>query len=180
MAAGWRLGLSAVLPRLFPQNYLLSDIEFLPIGYKLLPLIVTLLGGFFSYFLYKYQTLDYFKIKTTKGFKSIYNFFNKKWYFDRIYNTFISQNALDLSHNYFYKTIDRGLLEKAGPTGLLNFFIRLMDFVKTYQTGFMISYLVNFLGFTMIFLLFSLEQAIFSIFVLFLAIYCLGAEDNFS
>ena len=164
----------------FPQNYLLSDIEFLPIGYKLLPLIVTLLGGFFSYFLYKYQTLDYFKIKTTKGFKSIYNFFNKKWYFDRIYNTFISQNALDLSYNYFYKTIDRGLLEKAGPTGLLNFFIRLMDFVKTYQTGFMISYLVNFLGFTMIFLLFSLEQAIFSIFVLFLAIYCLGAEDNFS
>jgi proton-translocating NADH-quinone oxidoreductase chain L len=161
----------------FPENYLLSDVEFLPIGYKLLPLVVTLAGGIFSYFLYQYQTLDYFQLKTTKGFKSIYTFFNKKWYFDRLYNTFITQTSLDLSYNYFYKTIDRGLIEKIGPTGILNSIIQIMTYVKTFQTGFMISYLVNFLGFTLIFLLFSLEQAVFSIFILFLAIYCF-ADDN--
>jgi len=127
-----------------PENYLLSDIEFLPIGYKLLPLAVTLLGCFFAYALYRFETFEYFKVKITKKFTGIYHFFNKKWYFDRIYNTFLSQKSLNLSYNYFYITIDRGLLEQAGPNGLLNSLVSLIVFIKKYQTGFIISYLIHF------------------------------------
>jgi len=93
---------------------------------------------------------------------------------------FLSQKSLNLSYNYFYITIDRGLLEQAGPNGLLNSLVSLIVFIKKYQTGFIISYLIHFLSFTLLFLFFSLKQAVFSIFVLFLAIYCLGFYDNFS
>jgi NADH-ubiquinone oxidoreductase chain 5 len=154
-----------------PQNYLLTDIEFLEIGYKILPLIVTLLGAFASFFLYKYQLLDYLIIKKSKSFKWFYNFFNKKWYFDKLYNTFIGQKALDTSYNYFYKTIDRGLLERAGPTGILNSFLNMMIFIKNFQNGFMISYLINILGFMAVFILFSFEQAFFSSIIFVLAIF---------
>jgi NADH-ubiquinone oxidoreductase chain 5 len=154
-----------------PQNYLLSDIEFLEIGYKILPLIVTLLGAFSSFFLYRYQLLDYLSVKKSKTFKYFYNFFNKKWYFDKLYNTFIGQKVLDSSYNYFYKTIDRGLLERAGPSGLLNAFISIMEFVKKFQNGFMISYLINILGFMLVFILFSFEQAFFSSIIFLLAVF---------
>jgi NADH-ubiquinone oxidoreductase chain 5 len=154
-----------------PQNYLLTDIEFLEIGYKILPLIVTLLGAFSSFFLYKYELFSYFNVKKTSTFKWFYNFFNKKWYFDKIYNTFIGQTALDTSYNYFYKTIDRGLVEKVGPTGILNSFVRLMEVIKRYQTGFMISYLINILGFVIVFILFSFEQAFFASIIFSLAVF---------
>ena len=161
-----------------PQNYLLTDIEFLEIGYKILPLIVTILGASFSFFLYKYELLSYFSVKKSNSFKYFYNFFNKKWYFDRLYNTFIGQKVLDSSYHYFYKTIDRGLLEKVGPTGILNFFVVIMEFIKKFQTGFMISYLINILGFVIVFLLFSFEQAVFSIFIIFLAVLASSYDEE--
>jgi NADH-ubiquinone oxidoreductase chain 5 len=154
-----------------PQNYLLTDIEFLEIGYKILPLVVTLLGAFAAFFIYNYQLLDYLTVKKSKAFKCFYNFFNKKWYFDKLYNTFIGQKVLDSSYNYFYKTIDRGLIEKVGPTGILNSFIQLMRLIKKLQSGFMISYLINILGFMVVFLLFTFEQALFSCFIFFLAVF---------
>jgi NADH-ubiquinone oxidoreductase chain 5 len=154
-----------------PQNYLLADIEFLEIGYKILPLIVTLLGAFASFMLYRYQLLDYLTIKKSTVFKYFYNFFNKKWYFDKLYNTFIGQKVLDSGYNYFYKTIDRGLIEKVGPTGILNYFVHIMEFIKKFQSGFMISYLINILGFMVVFLLFSFEQAFFSSCIFSLAVF---------
>jgi NADH-ubiquinone oxidoreductase chain 5 len=154
-----------------PQNYLLTDIEFLELGYKILPLVVTLLGAFAAFFIYNYQLLDYLTVKKSSVFKSFYNFFNKKWYFDKLYNTFVGQKVLDSSYNYFYKVIDRGLIEKVGPTGILNSFVQIIRFIKKLQNGFMISYLINILGFMVVFLLFSFEQALFSFFIFSLAVF---------
>jgi len=154
-----------------PQNYLLTDIEFLELGYKILPLIVTLLGAFAAFFIYNYQLLDYLTVKKSSVFKGFYNFFNKKWYFDKLYNTFVGQKVLDSSYNYFYKVIDRGLIEKVGPTGILNSFVQIIRFIKKLQNGFMISYLINILGFMVVFLLFSFEQALFSFFIFSLAVF---------
>jgi NADH:ubiquinone oxidoreductase subunit 5 (subunit L)/multisubunit Na+/H+ antiporter MnhA subunit len=59
-----------------------------------------------------------FIIRKTKSFKVIYNFLNRKWYFDKLYNELIAQKTLNVSYNYAYKDIDRGLIEKLGPSGL--------------------------------------------------------------
>jgi proton-translocating NADH-quinone oxidoreductase chain L len=125
-----------------PYNYTLSDIEFTDIKYKILPLILTVSGASFSYFLYRYQTLNYYFIKKSYFFKLFYNFFNKKWYFDRVYNQFISQNALHFGYSYSYKTIDRGLIEKIGPSGIVSSFTWIMNKIRPIQTGSVFQYLL--------------------------------------
>jgi proton-translocating NADH-quinone oxidoreductase chain L len=76
-----------------PFRYSLSDIEFIDLRFKILPLIVTICGASSSFFIYKFGMYDYFKIKQSNIFKYFYNFFNKKWYFDRLYNELVSQNS---------------------------------------------------------------------------------------
>ena len=150
-------------PALFvsPYKYVLSDIEFLDVRFKLLPLIVTLLGASSSFLLYKYGLKSYYNLKQTSLFIFFYTFFNKKWYFDRIYNEFISQNALISSYNYFYKTIDRGLIEKVGPFGIVNAVKTTSTGIKKYQTGNIRNYLIYFTIF--IFVIIICKKIIFFI-----------------
>ena len=51
--------------------------------------------------------------------KNIYNFLNRKWYFDRVYNQLIGQQSLNISYNFSYKSLDRGIIEKLGPSGIV-------------------------------------------------------------
>ena len=128
-----------------PQNYVLSDIEFVDLYYKLLPLIVSIIGASFAYFLYSFGLNYYYKIKTTAAFQVVYNFLNRKWYFDRIYNEFIGQNVLNVSYSYAYKDIDRGLIEKVGPSGIIDSIEYVFSSIKTIQSGYMFHYLFMFL-----------------------------------
>jgi len=103
---------------ILPNNYGLSDIEFINLFAKLFPLILTLLGSCLAYFLYAFEINSFFALKRKPSFRHVYSFINKKWYFDRFYNQFISQNVLDLSYAFSYRDLDRGLLEKLGPSGI--------------------------------------------------------------
>jgi proton-translocating NADH-quinone oxidoreductase chain L len=128
-----------------PINYLMTDIEFLGLSYKLLPLVVTFLGGLFAFFLYTFKIQDYFELKKSSAkFYTFVNFLNKKWYFDRIYNQFFIEKVLTSGYSYFYQTIDRGLIEKLGPIGLYNLIYSLLDKIKYYQDGFILNYLSYF------------------------------------
>jgi NADH-ubiquinone oxidoreductase chain 5 len=143
-----------------PYNYLLSDIEFIDIFYKILPLIVTILGASFSYFLYSYQVLNYFLLKKTAIFKWIYTFLNKKWYFDRLYNEFISQNALIFGYTYSFLTVDRGLLERIGPSTITSAASSLTYRMKSIQTGSIFHYLSYILSFIIFAFLLSVKQVL--------------------
>lgn len=50
-----------------------------------MPLLLTLGGLFFAFIVYNYIIVEYFKVKKSNVFKKFYYFFNKKWFFDRIY-----------------------------------------------------------------------------------------------
>jgi len=138
-----------------PLKYNIADIEFIPSTSKLLPLIVTLIGAISSFLLYKYFLASYFVLKLTSLFKLFYNFFNKKWYFDRLYNELFTQNALDSSYQFFYKTIDRGLIEKIGPFGIVNLFNLFTNSLKNIQSGLIIDYLNYFVIFIILFVFFN-------------------------
>jgi NADH-ubiquinone oxidoreductase chain 5 len=99
-------------------------------------------------------------------FKKFYNFFNKKWFFDRIYNEFASQTALKLSYQYSYKIIDRGLIEKIGPFGIVEFINLIINSIKSYQSGLILNYLTYFLIFIFIFIL-SIQYNFFVLYCLF-------------
>jgi NADH-ubiquinone oxidoreductase chain 5 len=124
-----------------PYNYVLSDIEFISVYFKLLPLFVTICGVLASYWLYRFGLNNFLDLKKNKNFKFLYTFFNKKWYFDRFYNQFFSQNILSFSLDYSYKSLDRGILEFLGPYGLVSNIKFYGLKIQTLQTGFILDYL---------------------------------------
>jgi proton-translocating NADH-quinone oxidoreductase chain L len=130
---------------ILPSNFLGLDLEFINLFYKLLPLFCSLLGVILAYFLYGFNLNFLYIIKKTPIFKVIYFFLFKKWYFDRIYTEIISQKILKLSYNYFYKDIDRGLLEKIGPFNTINLIIYMYKILNNLQSGFIFHYLFLFI-----------------------------------
>lgn len=113
-----------------PTNYMLCESEFVNYNYKCLPLIVTLLGAFSSFFLYKYKMWDFFLIKKKNCFKNFYVFFNKKWFFDKIYNQIISQKLLNIGYFFSYRILDRGVIELIGPYGVTNLILFSMSVIN--------------------------------------------------
>ncbi len=104
-----------------PNNYTLIDIEFQLLFFQLFPFILSLLGIYISYILYAVHIKKFFILKQNKLFYKIYNFLNKRWYIDRIYNEVIAQFVLYISYHIGYKLIDRGFLEYFGPLSLAHF-----------------------------------------------------------
>ena len=145
---------------ILPENYILTDIEFLSTFYKLLPLFVTILGAGVAYTIYVYKLESFFRVKQYYIYKFFFNFFLKKWYFDKIYNEVITQGTLFLGYQLTYQDIDRGLLERMGPSGLASGLTNISKNLKFYQSGDIFSYIYYFL--LSIILILSLYLILFS------------------
>jgi NADH-ubiquinone oxidoreductase chain 5 len=110
-----------------------NDSEFLSCLIKIYPIILSLLGGLIAYYLYMTKKEIILKLKKSNFGRGFYNFLNRKWFFDKIYNISISQFLLNLSHRLIYKTIDKGIVEYLGPRGL-NQLVRLISsFLSNFQ-----------------------------------------------
>ena len=157
-----------------PSNYLLSDIEFIDLFHKLFPLLLTILGASFAFFIYLLNLNRFYIIKQTKIFKFIFNFLSKKWYFDKLYNTLISQNVLFYSYYFTYKDVDRGVLEILGPSNIGNTVFNSSENLKKLQSGNIFHFLFLFLIGISLILFFTLtffNSLKFSLLILF--IFCL-------
>lgn len=134
-----------------PSNNLSTDVEFLPLFPKLLPLILSFLGAFCAYFIYCFYINEFYAIKNNKNFKQLYNFLNRRWYFDRIYNQFLSQSVINSGFSFFYKDVDRGIIEQFGPFGIVQLLNQVSKRGKFYQNGSIFHYLFIFLFLTFLF-----------------------------
>jgi NADH-ubiquinone oxidoreductase chain 5 len=116
------------------------DSEFIPHIYKILPVILSLLGASSSFFLYSLGSKLLVQLKMSVSGKKIYSFFNKKWFFDKIYNEYISQFFFTISYTVTYKIIDRGIIEIFGPIGLSSFITQKALYISKLQTGYLYHY----------------------------------------
>jgi NADH-ubiquinone oxidoreductase chain 5 len=153
---------------ILPQNYSSTDIEFLPIFYKILPFFVSLFGILFAFYLYHVKFSTYFLIKKTLVFLYVYTFFNKKWFVDRIYNQILGQNFLKFAYQYTYQNVDRGFLEIFGPIGILSLVKKFFFSIKFFQNGLTYSYLSLILIFLIIFVLICLNINLINLFLIIL------------
>lgn len=152
-----------------PHNIQMIDAEFLPIIFKLLPVIFSMFGLFLAIFLYHFNFEFFYQIKISNIGLYFYNFLNKKWFFDKIYYEFINQNILQISYNVTYKLIDKGIIEFFGPSGLLQIFSNWSKKIITLQTGYIFHYsLLIFLS-----LIFLINILFFSIYFNFIKIFIL-------
>jgi NADH:ubiquinone oxidoreductase subunit 5 (subunit L)/multisubunit Na+/H+ antiporter MnhA subunit len=88
------------------QNSIGLDSEFINIYIKNIPVFFSLSGLSFVFYLNN---------KKTPSFISLHLFFNQRWHFDFIYNYYFAYSILKYSYQFFYKLIDKGLIELLGP-----------------------------------------------------------------
>ena len=122
------------------DNINIFDAEFISYFYKLLPVGLSLFGATLSFFLYTFQYKLLFSIKTSFIGKKIYNFFNRKWFFDKIYNEYFGQFFFKFGYSVSYKFIDRGIFELLGPTGLSLSITKTGSELYRLQTGYLYHY----------------------------------------
>ena len=119
-----------------PENLVIFDAEFLPVSVKLIPVIFSLSGAFFSYLIYiVFSPKFIYSIKVSKVGVVFYNFFNRKWFFDKVYNEFINQSVMKIGYQATYKLIDRGIIENLGPFGISKVFYNNSMKLNFLQTG---------------------------------------------
>ena len=121
-------------------NYNQVESEFINQNFKLIPLIVVTSSVFLAFFFYSYYLNVLFYLKTTVIGNLIYNFFNRKWLFDKLYVEFIAQNFFIFGYNSTYKIVDRGIIEIFGPKGLSNLVKKKMSLLSMFQTGYIYHY----------------------------------------
>jgi NADH-ubiquinone oxidoreductase chain 5 len=137
-------------------NVNLFDAEFIPTFYKTLPVMLSLLGAFLAFILYNFRSNILFTLKMSWLGKRFYNFLNRKWFFDKIYNEYFGQFFFKFGYSISYKFIDRGIFEILGPTGLSSTAIIVGSSLHNMQTGYIYHYTLSILiGST---LLFGLRQ----------------------
>lgn len=136
----------------YPQTINSVDSEFISHFYKLLPTLCSLFSLGFAFFLYINCNSFLLKIKLTRFGKRFYNFLNKKWFFDKLYNEYFGQFFFKFSYSISYKVVDRGIIEILGPTGL-SFFIReISTALHKMQTKYIYHYLFVILAGSTLFL----------------------------
>ena len=123
-----------------PTNMNLFDAEFIAHFYKLMPVCFSLIGVASALFLYEGQSKLLYTLKlSTMGVKA-YNFLNKKWFFDKVYNEQIGQFFFKFSYSTTYKIIDRGIFEILGPNGLAMSVSKISSAISKLQSGYIYHY----------------------------------------
>ena len=128
-----------------PKNMNMLDAEFIDHFYKLLPVKLSLLGTFLAFTFYRFQNKLLFKLKISTIGKKLYNFLNKKWFFDKVYNEQLGQFFFNFGYAVSYKIIDRGIFEILGPYGISNILSKMSFTIAKIQTGYIYHYTFVFL-----------------------------------
>nr|YP_011008415.1 NADH dehydrogenase subunit 5 [Syringoderma abyssicola]WBP70386.1 NADH dehydrogenase subunit 5 [Syringoderma abyssicola] len=123
-----------------PTHLSIIDAEFMPTSMKILPLCLSISGGFLSFLLHYKYNKNLFSWKISFIGRKLYTFLNRKWLFDKVYNEVINQNLLDFGYHFTYKSIDRGLIESLGPFGLSTSLLAQVKQSRSWQSGFVYHY----------------------------------------
>lgn len=144
--------------------YNIFDYEFNIVYIKLLPLIYSLYGIIVCLVLYnnRYAYMFIYIIQIFQLFYKKLYFFNKRWYFDKIYNEYIV-NPILIGFAYYVtlQLLDKGVIEFFGPNIIAKFISNNILFVSRMQTGFVYHYA----GITLNFILLLFAIPMFSLFL---------------
>jgi len=124
----------------FPSNLNIIDAEFAPHFFKLLPVCLSITGALCALFFYTFSSKDLYLLKTSVLGRKLYNFLNRKWFFDKFYNEFINQSFLNFGYHVSYKAIDRGFIEMIGPFGLSKTVMKKSSLLSVLQSGSVYDY----------------------------------------
>jgi NADH-ubiquinone oxidoreductase chain 5 len=123
-----------------PKNNLLIESEFIPTSIKLIPTILSFSGAGLALILNHFYTKELYNFTISNFGLVVYTFFNKKWYFDKLYNEYINKKLLLFGYFISFRGIDKGVVEMFGPHGIATSFTDLAKRGSKLQTGFIYHY----------------------------------------
>nr|QWE51013.1 Nad5 [Phaeophyceae sp.] len=128
-----------------PTNSVLIDGEYMPLHIKMLPLLMSISGLLLGFYLYSFSKRALYTFFRTTRSRKIYTFLNRRWFFDKVYNSILTQNILDMGYLFTYKDIDRGLVESVGPLGLSQAIQDQSEQIRRWHSGYLYHYIVAFI-----------------------------------
>jgi len=120
-----------------PSKQYLLESEWLDSSIKLIPLFFSFSGVFLSLYHYNWAFRSLYSLKETSVGRGLYTFLNRKWFFDKVYNEWVSQPVLRVAYTHAYQNMDRGLLEFLGPHGLSTVIYGASRGLASIQLGFL-------------------------------------------
>lgn len=121
------------------------DAEFLPLFFKLLPVIFSLLGCFIAYILYVFGQSFILNFQKYNFIRKLHFFLNRRWLFDKVYNETVNQFVLYIGQTVTFESFDRGFLEICGPYSLSKNISNKSKLMTFLQTGFFYHYTLIFI-----------------------------------
>lgn len=144
-----------------PEHTFLIEFEYMSLFYKNLPFLFGMGGVAISLLFNTVMRYIVFSIKMSVIGYNLYLFFNRKWYFDLLYNHYVLNKFLDLGYQITFKLIDKGVLEILGPQGIYLLVIKISRFVTSFQTGIIYNYVLLMFVMLLLFLAFVLFSEFF-------------------
>ena len=138
-----------------PENMNSFEGECISHGFKIFPVQFSFFGIIAAYVLYNYNPRILFLLKKNSLGLKIYNFLNKKWFFDKLYQEYIFQYFFIFGYLTSYKLIDRGIFEIIGPYGLNHALPKIGLNLQKLQSGYLYHYTFLFLLTICLFLIFE-------------------------
>ena len=123
-----------------PLREIMLNTEFaVPILFKLLPLLFTLLLSTIAIIILEFTPKIIINFKLNKMGYNIYSFFNQRFFIELLYNKYITGLILKIG-GQTTKVLDKGSVELLGPFGLEKGLLSLSKNISTLDTGVITSY----------------------------------------
>lgn len=131
------LAIGSILVGYFAQNMVFAPgvrpLPLVPTIVSLAPVIMSVTGILLVFLLRPY--IIYLITRP-----SIYGFLFYAWEFNQIANYYIGGTVWKFGHIVSYRTIDRGILEIFGPTGIARFLVDRTKELSSLQAGLLFNY----------------------------------------
>nr|WGH58928.1 NADH dehydrogenase subunit 5 [Sapria himalayana] len=124
-------------PFVLPKNEILAESEFAaPTITKLIPIPFSTSGASVAYNVNSVADQFQRAFQTSTFCNRLYSFFNKRWFFDQVFNDFIVRSFLRFGYEVSFEALDKGAIEILGPYGISYTFRRLAERISQLQSGF--------------------------------------------
>nr|WRW54305.1 NADH dehydrogenase subunit 5 [Ziziphus jujuba] len=128
-------------PFVLPKNEILAESEFAaPTITKLIPIPFSTSGASVAYNVNPVADQFQRAFQTSTFCNRLYTFFNKRWFFDQVFNDFIARSFLRFGYEVSFEALDKGAIEILGPYGISYTFRRLAERISQLQSGFVYHY----------------------------------------
>ncbi|GJX84995.1 NADH dehydrogenase subunit 5 [Tanacetum coccineum] len=126
-------------PFVLPKNEILAESEFAaPTITKLIPIPFSTSGASVAYNVNPVADQFQRAFQTSTFCNRLYSFFNKRWFFDQVFNDFLVRSFLRFGYEVSFEALDKGAIEILGPYGISYTFRRLAERISQLQSGFVV------------------------------------------